>query len=161
MSLSPPPSQLRSRHRSKRAPLTARLTGLIVAATVLAGCATAEGYRQRMEAFVGASADSLLVELGPPVARDDLQSGGEIWTYYREETRHDPGGYRSVPRERRITWVDKDGAERTRIERYDDTVFEPARTWTVDCETRFILNEARRVIDFRFIGQGCVAEEIY
>jgi hypothetical protein len=139
----------------------ARLAALLVGAAILAGCATAEGYRQRMETFVGASGDALLVELGPPVAQDPLESGGEIWTYYREETRHDPGGYRSVPRERRITWIDSKGEERTRIERYDDTVYEPPRTWTVDCETRFVLNELRQVIDFRFIGNGCVAEEIY
>jgi hypothetical protein len=138
-----------------------RIAAFTAAAALLAGCATAEGYRQHMETFVGASGDALLVELGPPVARDELGSGGEIWTYYREETRHDPGGYRSIPRERRITWVDEKGEERTRIERYEDTVYEPPRTWTVDCETRFILDEAGRVIDFRFIGDACVAEEIY
>lgn len=140
--------------------VSARLAAF-VAAAILAGCATAEGYRQQMETFVGANGDSLLVELGPPVARDPLATGGEIWTYYREETRHDPGGYRTIPRERRITWVDDKGNERTRIERYEDTIYEPPRTWSVDCETRFILDDAGRVIDFRFIGDGCVAEEIY
>lgn len=141
--------------------LSAALAVLASGAAVLAGCATAEGYRQQMETFVGADGDVLLVELGPPVARDDLSGGGEVWTYYREETRHDPGGYRTVPRERRTRWVDDDGNERTRVERYEDTVYEPPRTWTVDCETRFILNEAARVIDFRFIGEGCRAEELY
>jgi len=141
--------------------LSARLAAFCASAALLAGCATAEGYRQHMEAFVGSTGDVLLVELGPPVARDDLESGGEIWTYYREETRHDPGGYRTVPRERRTTWIDDKGNERTRVERYDDTVYEPPRTWSVECETRFILDQASRVIDFRFIGDGCVAEELY
>lgn len=141
--------------------LSARLAAFAACAALLAGCATAEGYRQHMAGFVGASGDALLIELGPPVARDDLASGGEIWTYFREETRHDPGGYRTIPRERRITWVDDEGNERTRIEQYDDTVYEAPRTWVVDCETRFILDEAGRVIDFRFIGDACVAEEIY
>ena len=141
--------------------VSAAFAALVSGAAVLAGCATAEGYRQHMEAFVGASGDVLLVELGPPVARDTLDRGGEIWTYYREETRHDPGGYRTIPRERRITFVNDKGEERTRIERYEDTVYEPPRTWTVDCETRFILNEAAQVVDFRFIGEGCRAEELY
>lgn len=141
--------------------LPVRFVAFAASTAILAGCATAEGYRQHMEAFVGSTGDVLLVELGPPVARDDLEGGGEIWTYFREETRHDPGGYRTIPRERRITWVDNEGYERTRIEQYEDTVYEAPRTWTVDCETRFILNDASRVIDFRFIGDGCVAEELY
>lgn len=138
-----------------------RLIPFAAAAALLAGCATAEGYRQHMETFVGAGSDTLLVELGPPAARDPLASGGEVWTYFREQTRHDPGGYRSIPRERRITWVDNEGNERTRIEQYEDTVYEPPRTWVVDCETRFILDETGRVADFRFIGDACLADEIY
>lgn len=138
-----------------------RLPALAACAALLAGCATSEGYRQQMETFVGASGDVLLIELGPPVVRDELQSGGEIWTYFREQTRHDPGGYRTVPRERRTTWVDDQGNQQTRVEQYEDTVYEPPRTWTVDCETRFIMDERNRVIDFRFIGDACRAEEIY
>ncbi len=144
-----------------RLTVTARFAALAAAAALLAGCATAEGYRQNMATFVGATGDVLLVELGPPVARDDLESGGEVWTYYREQTRHDPGGYRTIPRERRITWTDSNGEQRTRVERYDDTVYEPPSTWTVDCETRFILDRTGRVSDFRFIGNACVADEIY
>lgn len=138
-----------------------RTACLAAALAVLAGCATAEGYRQHMEAFIGAPGDALLVELGPPVARDSLSGGGEIWTYFREEVRHDPGGYRTIPRRREVTWIDKDGAERTRLERYEDTVYEPPRTWVEECETRFVLSPAKQVTDFRFIGDGCVAEELY
>ena len=138
-----------------------RIAALSAIAALLAGCATSEGYRQQMETFIGASGDSLLVELGPPERRSRLNSGGEIWTYFRQEERYDPGGYRSVPRERRITWVDEQGRERSRTERYEDTVYEPPRSWTVQCETRFILDPYSRVSDFRFVGNGCVAEEIY
>jgi hypothetical protein len=142
-------------------PAFTRFAAMTAGAALLTACATSEGYRQTMETFVGAPSDVLLVELGPPVARDTLASGGAVWTYFREEARSDPGGYRTIPRERRITWVDNEGNERTRVEQYQDTVYEEPRYWTVECETRFILGPAGRVRDFRFQGNGCVADEIY
>jgi len=134
--------------------LAAGLAGL-----VLAACETAEGYRQQTALFLGASADALLVELGSPVARDTLSDGSEVWTYFRQERCYDPGGPRTIQRERRVTFVDSDGNERTRVETYDDTVYEPPREWWTECETRFIIRNGV-VRDFRFEGDGCRAPEI-
>ncbi|XBQ17510.1 MAG: hypothetical protein ABL308_06410 [Oceanicaulis sp.] len=138
-----------------------RLIMIAAAAAVLAGCATAEGYRQQVEQFVGAHSDAILLEWGPPVARDQLSDGSEIWVYFNEERRYDPGGYRSIPRERRITYYDDKGNERTRVEQYEDTVYEPPREWWTECETRFVIGPDSRVRDFRFSGDACLAEEIY
>ncbi|KAA5803849.1 hypothetical protein F1654_08605 [Alkalicaulis satelles] len=134
---------------------------ITAAAMALAACATSEGYRQQTEQFLGAHADTLIVEFGSPMSRDRLSDGSEVWTYQSRERRFQPGGYRSVPRERRITYRDSEGRRRERTEQYTDTVYEPPREWTVECETRFILSPDRRVTDFRFQGEGCVAPEIY
>jgi len=137
--------------------------GLILGAALIglaaAGCETAEGYRQQTAMFLGASSDSLLVELGSPVARDTLSDGSEVWTYFRRERFYDPGGPRTIQRERRISFTDEEGNRRTRVETYDDTVYEPPREWWSDCETRFVIADGF-VRDFRFEGDGCRAPEL-
>lgn len=131
-----------------------------LAAVALAACETAEGYRQQTARYLGASADALLVELGSPERRDTLSDGSQVWTYYEREWFYDPGGPRTIPRERRITYRDDQGRERTRIERYEDVVYEPPREWFTECETRFVISPADRVVDFRFEGDGCRAPEV-
>ncbi|MGP1276396.1 MAG: hypothetical protein ACQRW7_13360 [Caulobacterales bacterium] len=129
--------------------------GLLVTA-----CATQEGYRQRAALHIGHTSDSLIIERGSPVSRDYLSDGGEVWTYFVSEQRHDPGGYSTIPRERRVIWVDQQGREHVRIEQYEETVYNPPRTWTVECETRFIISPDGIVRDFRFDGAACVAPEL-
>jgi len=138
-----------------------RLALIAAAAAVLAGCATAEGYRQQVAQFVGAHSDTVMLEWGPPVRRDALTDGSQVWVYVNEERRYDPGGYRSIPRERRVAYYDNKGNERVRVEQYEDTVYEPPQEWWVECETRFVIAPDNRVADFRFVGDGCVAEELY
>jgi hypothetical protein len=134
---------------------------IAAAALALAGCATSEGYRQQIEQFLGAHSDTLILEYGSPRSRDRLSDGSEVWTYLSREQRFQSGGYRSIPRERRVTFRDEQGRVRERVEQYSETVYEPPREWTVQCETRFVIAPDRRVIDFRFQGDGCVAPEIY
>lgn len=137
------------------------LTLMTAVALILGACATQEGYRQQTALYVGQSADMLIVERGSPVARDYLSDGSEVWTYFIAEQRHDPGGYRTIPRERRITYRDSRGNERTRIEQYEETVYTPPRSWVEECETRFVITPDGYVRDFRFNGQACRAPEIY
>ena len=133
---------------------------VLVGAIALSACATTEGYRQQTATYVGTHADVLLVELGPPVARDNLSNGGEVWTYFREHE-HTTGGYsRPVTRSRTITWRDANGVQRSRTESYTDHVYEPPRYWTSECETRFILDNQQIVRSFRFEGGACLAPEI-
>jgi hypothetical protein len=130
-------------------------------ALMLTACATSEGYRQQMTQLVGRTQDVLLVEFGSPDSVDTLSDGGAVWSYMREQQRTVPGGYRTIPNERRVTFVDEFGERRTRIERYDETVYEPSRSWWVECETRFVIDPEGVVRDFRFVGDACVAEELY
>ena len=130
-------------------------------ALVLTACATSEGYRQHMSQLVGRTQDVVLVEFGSPDRVDELSDGGEVWSYMREEQRVIPGGYRTIPNERRVTYVDSNGERHTRIERYDETVYEPNESRWVQCETRIVIDPAGVVRDFRFVGDACVAEELY
>ena len=134
---------------------------VIAAAGLLFGCATSEGYRQQMTQFIGATGDMLIIEWGEPVERQALSDGSQVWTYFREVRRYEAGGYRTVPRTREVTVEDEDGNVRKRTERYQDTVYDPPREWFETCETRFVLDPNRRVRDFRFIGEACVAYEMY
>ena len=137
-----------------------RLTLAIALTAIVAACATQEGYRQQAALHIGQPSDALIIERGSPVARDYLSDGSEVWTYFVSEQRHDPGGYSTIPRERRIVWVDSEGYERERIEQYQETVYTPPRSWTVECETRFVISPDGIVRDFRFEGNACRAPEI-
>lgn len=137
-----------------------RTIALLATSICLTACATTEGYRQRTEQLIGYDADILLVEWGSPVSRDRLSDGSEVWTYFEEEYRVRDGYYRTIPRERRVTFIDEEGNERTRIEQYEDTVYEPPEEYYTECETRFIIRDSV-ISDFRFEGNGCRATEIY
>ncbi len=137
------------------------LLALLAVPALLAACATAEGYRQRTALWLGAPADALLLERGSPVARDRLSDGREVWTYFVRE-RHVSDGYtRNVPRERTVRRRDRDGEIVEITESWTESVYEPPREWWTDCETRFVIGLTGLVEDFRFVGDGCVAEEIY
>lgn len=137
-----------------------RIAVMLVAAAVLAGCATVEGYRQQTALFVGQPSDALLVELGPPVSREPLSGGGEVWTYYSQQHHYVAGGPRTETRTRTITWRDDRGRRQSRTETYDVTVYDPPREWSTDCETRFVVGPDGVVRDFRFEGEACRAPEI-
>jgi len=138
-----------------------RAAGIAALSITLAACATAEGYRQQNSLFIGGHSDALIVELGQPQSRDTLSDGSEVWGYYREVRREISGRYRSIPHERTVTYRDKDGRERTRTERYEETVYEPPQSWLESCETRFVVSPHGVVTELRFDGAACVAEEIY
>ena len=138
-----------------------RLLGAVLLALGLSACATSEGYHQQMSQFIGMESDLLMIEFGAPDRIDTLNSGGEVWSYDREEQRTISGGYRTLPREYRTTYVDRDGVRRERIERYEKTVYEPGQSWWVTCDTRFVISPEGRVADFRFSGEACVAPELY
>ena len=138
-----------------------RLSFLLAAATSLAACATVEGYRQRTALWLGAPSDVLLVERGAPVQRDRLSDGREMWVYFVREHHHTDGYTTSMPRTRTISRRNADGEIVEFTETYYETRYEPPRDWWTECETRFVIGLDGRVEDFRFVGDGCVAEEIY
>lgn len=132
---------------------------LLAALLTLGACATAEGYRQRTAQYVGVSADTLLLDWGPPVDKSAMSAGRELWTYYNEEE-YTTGGYsRQVPEERIVRFRNSKGETVTRTETYYRTVYEPPVYHLSRCETRFVISPRGRVENFSFGGDGCVATE--
>lgn len=136
------------------------LAALLVPAA-LAACATVEGYRQQTALWLGAPADALLVERGAPVAREYLSDGREMLVYFEQQHHHTDGYTRSVPETRTVRRVNDRGEVTEFSETYYREVYEPPSDWWTECETRFIIGLNGLVEDFRFVGDGCLAEEIY
>ncbi len=133
----------------------------IAAPALLAACATAEGYRQQTELWLGLPSDALLLERGAPVTRDTLSDGREMWVYFEQEHHHTDGYTRSIPDTRTVRRKNDAGEFVEITETFHRTVYEPPRDWWTECETRFVIGHDGRIQDFRFNGDGCVAEEIY
>jgi hypothetical protein len=138
-----------------------RLLLALAAAAGLAACATVEGYRQQTSLWLGAFADTLLLERGAPVQRERLSDGRELWVYFVEQHHHTDGYTTSVPRTRTVSRRRPDGEVVQITQTYYETRYEPPSDWWTQCETRFVIGLDGRIQDFRFVGNGCVAEEIY
>lgn len=131
---------------------------LITGTLVLTGCETTEGYVQRMNLWRGRSADDVVLTWGPPLARDRLSDGREVWMY-RREREEKSGGYMSSQSytDRRVDYVNGQKVV-TKVER-NRPYYVPETSRTLRCETRFVIY--RGVVDgFTFEGDGCKAEEL-
>lgn len=130
------------------------------AALALSACATEAGYRQRMDLLQGASADSVLVDWGPPQSRTPMSGGRELWAYTKTSVSEQSGYWRDETREVKRTYRDKDGAERTETITETFPVWEPPQVYRSTCDTRFVM-AGGRVETVSFDGNGCLAEEIH
>ncbi len=136
-----------------------RLPMLAAATLALAACVSAEGYRQHMDLLVGASADTILLDWGPPHATAPMSNGRELWSYTRTTVDERAGYWRDEVREVKRTFRDKDGNEKTEIITETYPVWQPPQVFRSTCATRFVM-AAGRVHDVAFDGEGCVAEEL-
>jgi hypothetical protein len=140
--------------------LTARLSlwGLIASLGILAGCETVEGYRQKLNLWVGRSADSLQIEWGVPDKQTVLSDGSELFVYRRIKESTTGGYWTSHTRQRTETIIVNDKPV-TRQVSYTVPYYEPPVTQVYRCETRFVIKD-EKVISHSFEGNGCVAEEM-
>lgn len=136
-------------------------TSLIAIAALLGlgACATEEGYRQHMGLLQGASADTVLVDWGPPQSRTPMSNGRELWSYTRTTVDERAGYWRDETRQVTRKLTDKDGKEKTETITETFPVWEPAQTYRSVCTTRFVMASGL-VEDISFNGDGCVAEEL-
>ena len=132
---------------------------VILSLLALAACATAEGYRQKTSQWVGAHADQLLLDWGPPVDKSGMSEGREMWTYFVEESYTTGGNYTQVPHERWVETVDEDGERIKRKETVYESVYNPPVDHFTQCETRFVIAPDGYVETFSFQGDACVAVE--
>jgi hypothetical protein len=137
-----------------------RISALAAAAALaVAGCATEEGYRQQMGSWYGRMGDDLLIEWGNPQDRSSLSDGRMVWTYNRSSVEEQAGYYRDETRQVKRIVTDKDGKQREETITETFPVWQPPRTYTSTCTTRFILSPEQRIQDVTFNGNGCVAPE--
>lgn len=137
----------------------AALGALALSVLSLSGCATVEGYRQRMDLLTGKTADMILVEWGTPISKADLSDGSELWVYERE-TENRSGGYWTTQSRTRTEHFVVDGKKKTRTVTYSEPYYEPVVVTRSFCETRFVMGTDHRVKQVSFEGDGCVAEEL-
>lgn len=132
---------------------------VILALTALAACATAEGYRQQTSHYIGAHADQLLLDWGPPADKSPMSARREMWTYFVEESYTTGGNYSQVPHERWIESVNDKGQKIRTKETIYESVYNPPVEHFSQCETRFVIAPDGYVETFSFQGDACVAPE--
>ncbi|ESQ74532.1 hypothetical protein [Asticcacaulis sp. AC402] len=129
--------------------------------TVVTGCATAEGYRQRLDLMVGTHSDQIQVEWGPPERVSPLSDGSEMWVYTRIQTHHSGNSYSQMATgSYQEEYTDKKGKKKTRTVTTYEPVWVPPESWQTHCETRFVISPDQKVVSSGFEGQDCVAEEV-
>jgi len=142
-----------NRHLSRLA-----LWGLVASLGVLAGCETVEGYRQKLDLWVGRSADALQIEWGVPDRQTMLSDGSELFVYRRIRETTTGGYWTSQTRHRTETIIVNDKPV-TRQVSYTVPYYEPPVNHIYRCETRFVIKD-QKIISHTFEGNGCVAEEM-
>ncbi len=137
------------------------LAWLVAATSILtvAGCETAEGYRQEMSTWQGRHGDDLLIAWGPPDRTAKLSDGREMWSYEKSYVRESAGHYRDETRQVTRTFTDEDGERRSETISETFPVWEPPSTWRSSCDTRFVLTPTHRIDQVSFEGDACVAPE--
>jgi hypothetical protein len=131
----------------------------VFVAVTLSACVTEEGYRQQMATWQGRMGDDLVIDWGAPQEKSALSDGRQVWVYNRSWVEHQAGYYRDEQRQVKRTVTDKDGKQRVETITETFPVWQPPRTYTSACTTRFVLSQAQRIEDVRFDGNGCLAEE--
>jgi hypothetical protein len=146
--------------KRKAMSLTSRfkLMGLIATMAILAGCETVEGYRQKLDLWVGRSSDSLQIEWGVPDRQTVLSDGSELFVYRRIKETTSGGYWTNHTRYRTETVIVNDKPV-TRQVSYTVPYYEPPVTQIYRCETRFVIKD-KIIKSHTFEGNGCVAEEM-
>lgn len=140
--------------------MSVRIFALVaIAASLLAACETAEGYRQQMVGWQGRSSDDLLLQWGPPTSKSTMSNGKELWQYRKETTSETAGYYQDQTRQVTRTVTDKDGKQHRETISETYPVWQPPTTMYATCSTRFVVNKAHLVEQVTFDGAACVAPE--
>jgi len=107
----------------------------------------------------GRMGDDLVIEWGPPAAKEKLSDGREVWSYDKAYTYENAGYYRDENRQVTRTFTDKDGKQRSETITETFPVWQPPTTTHTTCATRFVISQQRRIEQVTFDGNACVAPE--
>jgi hypothetical protein len=135
-------------------------------AAFVGGCETipyaerVAAYEAQMQArFVGQSADTLVIALGPPDRSYALSDGREVFQYSREQTITGGGdSYTTTETSTRVREIrESDGTVRQVEERISVPVtrVNPVYTRNLACTRRFVIDQNDTVQSFAWEGNSC------
>lgn len=125
---------------------------------VLSGCSlpTEEGFRQRVSAWKGRSADDLVRKIGPPMASYQLSTGEKVLQYSSART-IDMGG---IPVPAHSTTYSS-GVVGTQLysgtSSTSGTQYTPAVPVTFSCTVRYVVGTDNLIEDVSWTGNNCRA----
>jgi hypothetical protein len=142
------------------------LGAALAGAVLLGGCETipyaerVAAYEAQVQArFVGQSADTLVIALGPPTTTFALSDGREVFQYSTERTITGGGdSYTTTETSTRVReFREADGTVRQVEERVSVPVtrVNPVYTRTQTCTRRFVIDQNDTVQSFAWEGNSC------
>jgi hypothetical protein len=141
---------------------TKRNLAVIVAAALLAGCATSANYEKMLNSWVGVNADNLAEVWGPPQNSYALSNGGKILEYDRRQAVQMGGFTYTTPvttfNSGNINVTGGNGMATGTYNGYSTTYVErqtPIQTFQMTCDTRFTVNESNIITRWSYQGNAC------
>ncbi|MEZ5668663.1 MAG: hypothetical protein R3F55_14730 [Alphaproteobacteria bacterium] len=133
-------------------PAILRLTAA-AAALLLAACVSRSGYQQQVEGYMGASIDSVVMDLGPPDSSFQLADGSTVYEWEELSIERRPRLFQTWSSQYYVHTQTGQVIPLQRPSQLGEDVSEITRI----CTTRFTTDPAGRVVKVEFEGDGCRA----
>lgn len=132
-----------------------RIAIVIALSAALAGCAipTEAGFRQRLDTWVGKSADDLVVKRGPPTRTFDLSDGQAVWQYTQDRTVTTGGMPMLTPQTTTVIG----SAGQTYTATSMQTQYTPIDTVQLHCNINFLIDRDHTIKSYTLAGNDCRA----
>ena len=127
---------------------------LATAMLLLGACTTTENYEKVLNSWVGANADDLAFQWGPPTSIYPKSDGGKIIEYVRTSSIK-TGGYTYTTPQTQTTYNNITGAAETSTTYVQKTT--PISTLDFWCKTRFDVDRNGRITQWKWEGNDCAA----
>ncbi len=128
---------------------------VMVSVLALSACRTTEGYRQRLSNYMGASETQLIDAWGVPNDTYDLEGGVKVLQYNQMVQ-----SYTTTPSYGTSFYSGRRYGHGSGLYHSAYVPLSPPPTVvTSSCQTLFKLDRKKRVFDFGFRGNACLAEE--
>ncbi len=122
----------------------------------LSGCATAAKYEVKLNAWIGASEESLIANWGVPDKEYQLSNGKKAVAYVRKDTFQTGGNTYLEPR---ITYQSGTIGDKPYSGTSTAYVTEtaPLKNYKLFCKTSFVINSSGKVESWHHEGNNCVS----
>ena len=133
---------------------------ILLIVLLFTGCATAEGYRQLVQNWVGRSESDLVKTWGPPQSSYAMNDGSKVLQYFKSQSAYIPGYTYNTP----VTTYHSGSVYGSTGYNYlsgTSTTYVPKTTpgtfINTECTTNFIISSQGKVASFNFEGNSCRA----